>query len=409
MPGKPTRKNSLQLGYSTNVHPGEDMKAVYRSLEDYTIPIRKRVFGDEPCGLELRIGIGSAKDLATARARREFRDFLEEAGLVLFSVNAYPLSDFHARRVKETVYQPSWAEKARATWTSKIGRIVDEVAPEGIKVSISTLGGCFRGHGHEPAVFRKLAANYLSTLEAFLDVEAASGRPMVLAVEPEPETTFETAADVISFFEDYLLPLAFDRWKKRGSRSRIETDLRRVFTVNIDTCHLSVLFEGQVSNLRQLEKAGLELGKVHVTNAVALKNPYRSPEAFKDLRAMNEPKYFHQFCGADESGQAVWRGTDLDQLPKKLSREEHPDVSELRSHFHVPLYLQRYRRLYTTRDDTELALREVIRKRTCSHLVFETYTWPILAGGKKRRQKLINGISREFRWLLDCLESLGVS
>ena len=403
------KKHPLQLGYSTNVHPGEDMKAVYRSLEEYTIPIRKRVFGSEPCGLELRLGIGSARDLATRKARLEFRDYLEESGLVLFSVNAYPLSDFHARRVKETVYQPSWRSPQRASWTSKIGRIVDEIAPEGIKVSISTLGGCFRGHGHTPAVFRKLAANYLSTLETFLEIEAATGRTMVLAVEPEPETTFETAADVISFFEEYLCPLALRRWKKRGTKSRIEADLRRVFTVNIDTCHLSVLFEGQVSNLRQLQKAGLELGKVHVTNAVALRNPYRSPEAFKDLRGMDEPKYFHQFCGVDKAGRATWRGTDLGQLPRRLTRGEHPDVAELRSHFHVPLYLKRYRRLYTTRDDTELALREVVKKRTCSHLVFETYTWPILAGGKKRREKLINGISREYRWLLGCLEKLGVS
>ena len=400
------KKNTLQLGYSTNVHPGEDMKAVYRSLKDYTLPIRKRVFGTEPCGLELRLGIGSAKQLSSRKARLEFRDFLQDSGLVLFSVNAYPLSDFHARRVKETVYQPSWAQPQRASWTARIARIVDEVAPEGIKVSISTLGGCFRGHGHGPTVFRKLATHYLKALEAFLEINDGGGRQMVLAVEPEPETTFETAADVISFFEDYLLPAAFTRWKKRGTKSRIEADLRSVFTVNIDTCHLSVLFEDQVSNLRQLQKAGLELGKVHVTNAVALKNPFRSPTAFRDLRNMNEPRYFHQFCGCDEDGQAVWRGTDLDQLPAKLKRGTHPDISEIRSHFHVPLYLKKYRHLHTTRDDTERALIEVIKQRSCSHLVFETYTWPILAGGKKRKQKLINGITREYRWLLETVEKL---
>ena len=401
-----SKRQPLQLGYSTNVHPGENMEAVYRSLEEYTVPIRKRVFGSESCGLELRLGIGAAKDLSTRRARLEFREFLEESGLVLFSVNAYPLSDFHARRVKETVYQPSWVSPQRARWTSRIARIVDEIAPAGLKVSISTLGGCFRGHGHGPAVFRKLAANYLQTLEALLEIEKANGRPMVLAVEPEPETTFETARDVISFFEEYLCPLALERWKKRGSRARIEADLRKVFTVNIDTCHLSVLFEGQVSNLRELQKAGLELGKVHVTNAVALKNPYRSPAAFKDLRAMDEPKYFHQFCGADEEGRAIWRGTDLDQLPKRLLEGEHPDVVEIRSHFHVPLYLKKYRRLHTTRDDTERALGEVIKRRSCSHLVFETYTWPILAGGTQRRRKLIDGISREYRWLLESIEKL---
>ena len=400
------KKNPLQLGYSTNVHPGEDMKAVYRSLKEYTLPIRKRIFGSETCGLELRLGIGSAKELSSRKARLEFRDFLEESGLVLFSVNAYPLSDFHAHRVKETVYQPSWAQAQRASWTARIARIVDEVAPEGIKVSISTLGGCFRGHGHEPAVFRKLASHYLTALETFLEINARGERQMVLAVEPEPETTFETSQDLIDFFENYLLPAAFSRWKKRGSKGRIEADLRSVFTANIDTCHLSVLFEDQVSNLRQLQKAGLELGKVHVTNAVALKNPFRSPAAFRDLRKMDEPRYFHQFCGCDEKGDAVWRGTDLDQLPAKLQRGVQPEVKELRSHFHVPLYLKKYRRLHTTRDDTERALAEVIRKRTCSHLVFETYTWPILAGGKQRKQKLINGISREYRWLLDAVRRL---
>ena len=84
----------------------------------------------------------------------------------------------------------------------------------------------------------------------------------------------------------------------------------------------------------------------------------------------------------------------------------HPDVVEIRSHFHVPLYLKKYRRLHTTRDDTERALGEVIKRRSCSHLVFETYTWPILAGRTQRRRKLIDGISREYRWLLESIEKL---
>ena len=397
------------LGYSTNVHPGENLDAVRRSLLDYTVPIRERVFGNKSCGLELRLGMGSAREFGTRKARLDFRDFLGECGLELFSVNAYPLTDFHARRVKETVYQPSWAEPDRARWTSRIARIVDDVAPEGLAVSISTLGGCFRGHGHGPSTFAKLAANFLKSCEAFLDITEKSGRDMTLAVEPEPETTFETTAEVVEFFEGFLLPLALERWKKHGRPSRIETDLRRVFSVNVDTCHLSVLFEDQLKSLRLLERAGLRLGKVHVTNAVALRNPFRSPAAYEDLRSMHEPKYFHQFCGRDSGGKIVWRELDLDRLPRKLSRDKHPDVTEIRSHFHVPLYLARYRRLYTTRDDTELALREVVRRRTCSHLVFETYMWPILAGRKNQRETLIDGITREYRWLLATLDKLGVA
>ena len=397
------------IGYSTNVHGGENLKAVERSLREYTVPIRKRIFGSSGCGLELRLGMGSARDLATAKARAAFKDFLGECGLTLFSVNAYPLTDFHARRVKETVYQPSWAQAARATWTNKIAEIVDDIAPAELPLSISTLGGCFRGHGHGPSVFRKLAANYLKSCRAFLEIGEASGRDLTLAAAPEPETTFETARDIINFFESHLLPLAFESWKDRGRKSRIESDLRRVFSANIDTCHLSVLFEDQVENLRLLEKKGIRLGKVHVTNAVALRSPFRSKSAYEDLRDMNEPKYFHQFCGTNAGGEVIWREDDLVHLPRKLDRAKHPDVAEIRSHFHVPLYLERYKRLYTTRDDTERALREIVKRRSCPHLVFETYTWPILTGRKNQREKLIDGISREYRWLLSTLDGLGVT
>ena len=397
-----------RLGYSTNVHPGENLDAVRRSLRQYTGPIRERVYGDDPAGLELRLGIGSARDLESKHAREEFRELLDELRLELFSVNAYPLSDFHARRVKEIVYQPSWAESARATWTSRIGRIVSDLVEPGEEISISTLGGAFRRQAHGPVTFRKLAKNYLRTCRDFLDITAASGCELILAVEPEPETTFETAGDVIEFFEGYLLPLAIERWKRRGTRARIESDLRRVFTLNVDTCHLSVLFEDQVQSLRQLEKAGLRVGKVHVTNAVSLRNPWRSPEAYRDLRQMHEPKYFHQFCAIDRRGQIAWRELDLADLPRKLVKGEHPEVVEARSHFHVPLYLKRYKRLHTTRDDTVRALAEVVKKRSCRHLVFETYTWPLLTEARDRRAQLIRGITREWKFLLETLRDLRV-
>ena len=387
------------IGYSTNVHRGETLKQVYRFLREYTIPIKQRVFGDRRAGLELRLGIGSAGDLQTAKSRRQFGEFLEEAGLELFSVNAFPLLDFHARRVKEKVYEPSWAKSERARWTNRIARIFADLLPENTTGSLSTLGGCYRREGHDPRTFRKLAACYLKTLETLFDLER-EGKPVVLAVEPEPETTFETVDDVVVFFEDYLLPRAFDRWKNRGSRGRVEAAVRRLFTVNVDTCHLSVLFEDQVKSLRRLERAGIRLGKLHVTNAVALKNPYRSPAAYQDLRSMDEPRYFHQFCGVDSRGRVAWRGLDLDRLPRRLDRGGHPDIVELRSHFHVPLYLRRHLRLSTTQDDTVRAVREVLRRRSTDHLVLETYTWPILAGEHDQQRKLINGIVKEFRWLL---------
>jgi hypothetical protein len=392
-----------QVGYSTNVHRSRRLADIYRYLREFTLPIKQRVYGESSAGLELHLNIGTTKDLMEPRAREKFRAFLVEAGLVLFSVNAYPLLDFHARRVKETVYLPSWAERKRARWTSAIARVVADLIPDGLHGSISTLGGCFRPHSHGPATFRKLAANYLEALSAFLAVERERGKQLVLAVEPEPETSFETCAEVVAFFEDYLLPLACERWKRKGSRSRIEADLRRVFTVNLDTCHLSVLFEDQEANLRTLAAGGLKLGKVHVTNAVELRRPFRSRAAYQDLREMDEPRYFHQFCGSDSEGRVIWRGIDLSDLPRRLDPLLHPRVTAIRSHFHVPLYLRRYRRLYTTQDDTARALHAVRRAGECEHLVLETYTWPLLTRDGNRSEKLIEGIAKEFRWFLGLL------
>lgn len=393
---------SWKLGYSTNVHPGETLAQVHDFLARHTSPIKRRLFGDEPAGLELRLGIGTARELRAAAARHRLRGAIEDAGLELFSINAYPLRDFHARRVKDDVYRPSWARVERARWTSTIARAVARLVPPGREVSISTLGGGFRRDGHDHRTLRRMARNYLTTLETLRELEE-EGFPFLLAAEPEPETTFETVEDVIRFLEDHLLPVAREAWRGRKTRRRIEEDVRRLFTVNLDTCHLSTLFEDPVRSIRRLASAGVRLGKLHATSCVALRRPRRAPAGWRDLRGMHEPRYLHQFCGVDGEGRVTWRGLDLDELPRSLRAGRHPDVEEIRSHFHVPLYLKRFRRLETTREDTARAVREIRRSRATRHIVIETYTWPIIARGDGAEDRLRRGIAAEFRWLLEVL------
>ena len=392
------------LAYSTNVHRGESLADVYRFLDAYTIPIRKRLFGKARAGLELRLGIGSATELKKPAQREAFRGYLEENGLVPFSINAYPLRNFHSKRVKKQVYLPSWADAQRSRWTTTIAEIFAELLPTGMTGTISTLGGAYKPAEPGPGILRKIASNYLKTLEALARIEQATGKRILLAVEPEPYTTFETAADVIEFFESYLFPQARSTWRRRGlSATRTEERLRKFFTVNYDTCHFSVLFQDQVQSLRSLRRAGLKVGKVHVTNAISLANPHRAPLGYKEFRGMDEPRYFHQFCGKETDGNTRWRGPDLKHLPVKFGSQQ-PTLAELRSHYHVPIYLQKWRRLKTTRDETRKALLEVLRTRQCEHLVIETYTWPLL----EKEDRLVRGIAKEFRWLLKILAEMGV-
>jgi hypothetical protein len=222
----------------------------------------------------------------------------------------------------------------------------------------------------------------------------------VLAVEPEPDTTLETASEVIRFFEDVLLPAARAAWRGRfRTGSALEAVLRRYFTVNLDTCHLSAVFQSPARSLLELAGAGIATGKIHATSTLALGRPFRSPRGYAELRRMHEPRFLHQVAGAGAGGRLIWRGRDLGELPRRLRRGCFPAVEELRTHFHVPLHLRRWGRLRTTQDDTREALRTAVSRRLCAHIVIETYTWPVLA----REEDLIGGLAREFRWLLGVL------
>ncbi len=392
----------LHLGYSTNVHRGETLRQVYDFLRDYSIPVARRVFGDAPAGLELRFGIEAARELGDRDARERFRAFLEQSRLELFSVNAFPLQDFQARQVKERVYAPDWRSRDRVVWTRRIAAILADLMPPGVTGSVSTLGGTYRPWSHTSATLDRIADNYLRVLETLEEIEERTGRRVVLAAEPEPDTSFEVAADVIRFVEGHLLPRARERWRGRRP-SVIEESVRTRFTVNLDTCHFSVLFHQPAAAIRELLAAGIAIGKIHVTSAPALRNPHRASRGYDVLRSMDEPRYLHQFCGVDGNGREIWRGRDLDELPPRLRRDAHPDLAELRTHFHVPLYLKRWRLLRTTQDETLDALRVALSRRACDHLVIETYTWPVLAS----EDRLVSGIAREYRWLLESLERLG--
>jgi hypothetical protein len=403
----------LLVAYSTNVHPGEDLDQVYRSLRQYTLPVRDRVFGKRSqAGLELRLGIGAARELLDPGARERFGRFLEEGGLRLFSINAYPLLDFHQKRVKESVFRPPWTDPRRALWTRAISCILADLLPAGVTGSVSTLGGSYRAWGHGVRVWDRIARGYLEVVETLAALEEGTGKRIVLAVEPEPDTTFECSDDLVSFFEDHLLPQARARWKRRWSGAWVESLLRRHFTVNLDTCHLSVVFRKPHLEMERLARAGIAIGKVHVTSALAVARPRSAGRAYQELRALREPRYLHQVRGADSAGEPVFAAPDLGELPPRLegrrpgkagSRREAGDLGrleELRAHFHVPIHAARWRGLATTQSETREAVVAAVQSRRCRQLVIETYTWPLLA----REEALVAGIAREFRWLLKVIE-----
>ena len=69
-----------------------------------------------------------------------------------------------------------------------------------------------------------------------------------------------------------------------------------------------------------------------------------------------------------------------------------------RVHFHVPIYVERFGLLSTSRPDIEACLHAVRQCPELSHFEIETYAWTVLPESL-RQPSLAEGIAAEIRWL----------
>lgn len=110
-------RKSLPLGYEMNAHPASSVEDLHAAIRDYVLPVRERVCPGEPFAIAPHIGTELVKELSRTHVAEGVGSWLRDHGLHLYTINAFPLQNFHARRVKEEVYQPSWAKVSRAQIT----------------------------------------------------------------------------------------------------------------------------------------------------------------------------------------------------------------------------------------------------------------------------------------------------
>lgn len=389
---------SHPFGYEMNAHPASTVSDLRSAIDDFVVPVRDRVCPGESFAIAPHIGQSLAGQLSRKGVAESVGEHLRDLGLHLYTVNAFPLKDFHAKRVKEQVYLPSWAHVARANTTCRIADVLVRMAPDSRHLTISTLGGGYRPAGDSTATHEKMADGYLKVVAHLARIEQHTGIFIALNAEPEPDTTFECAEDVIAFWKQHLQPRLPDLARLLGChRSRAEGLLRRHWTVNLDACHSAVLFRSPVEDWRRLDRAGIIVGKVHITSAIALPNPGRSPAAYDELLQHIEPRYLHQSAARMKDGNVV----RLADLPD-IRQQDLSTISEIRTHFHVPLSGARHGKLHTTRKEATALLKEALRRQEqAPHIAIETYTWPLLTRGVKKseqRKRLVDGITAEMRW-----------
>ncbi len=388
------------LGYCTNIHPGETWNEIRTNVESHVLEVKRQVAPDRPFGVGLRLSGVAARALREPATLAAFRDFLEQHGLYVFTINAFPYGPFHGRVVKEAVYRPDWLEPERLAYSDDVAHILAGLVPPESAASISTVPGCFRDRARSPQDVATLGheiARHAATLWRLRE----SGRASIgIALEPEPECVIETTAQAVPFLEQHVFGGAGARAFREATgldAAGAETALRHHVGVCLDACHAAVEFERPAEILAALAAAGVRVLKLQVSAGLRITRP--DGDALAALDRFAEAVYLHQVV--------IRRGTALTRvldLPEALANADPANLGdEWRVHFHVPLFHASLGPF----DSTQPFLIELLalhrRAPFTDHLEVETYTWDVLPA-ELRAEPVTDAIARELRWTIDQLE-----
>jgi hypothetical protein len=175
--------------------------------------------------------------------------------------------------------------------------------------------------------------------------------------------------------------------------------------VNYDTCHLAVEFEEPQAAIAALRRNGIKISKLHLSSALKVRP---TVAARRELAAFADDIYLHQVVARAADGQRlVFK--DLTPALNDVAAFAHPETTEWRIHFHIPLHSPATEWYENTTDHVTGVLDLLQADPTlCSHLEMETYTWEVLPAGLKNRTVVAQLVS-EYDWTLKRLAERGLA
>ncbi|QDU96186.1 metabolite traffic protein EboE [Lignipirellula cremea] len=378
----------IALGYCTNVHAGADLETNKANLERHAVAVKAKFSPHAPMGVGLWLPSVTAQKLRQPGETERFADWLGERGLSPFTLNGFPYGDFHQPIVKHDVYLPTWFDPRRRDYTLDLIDILDGLLPAGEEGSISTSPIAWGDPTLTDAQWASATANLREVAARLARLEQESGRRIRLCLEPEPGCQLQYSRQMVDLFEQYLLP------------GGDEDAVRRYLGVCHDVCHAAVMFEGQTAVLQRYQAAGIGVGKVQISSAVCVDFDRISPtdraEAVEQLRGFSEDRYLHQTVVQTDDGTETF----FEDLPLALAQAGDPVelASRWRVHFHVPVYLEKFGLLSTSRNQIEECLVAARELTDCRHFEVETYAWGVLPP-ELQQAELADGIAAEMEYI----------
>ncbi|MBC5991263.1 metabolite traffic protein EboE [Pontibacter cellulosilyticus] len=398
------------LTYCTNIHPGETWKEVFLSLKQYLPPLKKDLSPDKPFGIGLRLSNLASKELLEGSNLQEFKVWLSEENLYVFTMNGFPYGGFHHQEVKDDVHKPDWTTEDRVKYTIRLANILAELLPSGMEGGISTSPLSYKpwlldaDETKMNSVYTSCTQHLLQVVEALLEIKQRIGKQIHIDIEPEPDGLLENSDEVISYYDKWLLPRGIKRLQKSEGfdDSQAREAIYQHLQLCYDVCHFALAYEKPSEAFAKLKQAGIKIGKIQLSAALKTKLPEdveTRGELAESFATLAESTYLHQVVERSDDGEL----TQYPDLTFALQHIRKPNAVEWRTHFHVPLFTEQYNGLQSTQEDVTQVLQLLRKEQITQHLEVETYTWEVLP--EEIKTDLPESIKREMQWVLQSINN----
>ena len=358
-----------QPGWCTNVLPTRSIAELANTLE----MMSNGLPSNTPVGLWLPDTMLKENP---AIAVQPLAECLQRLGRSLLGFNAFPVGDFHQKRVKDAVYQPAWDQPARLASTLRAAEAMIALSSPNCDLCLTTVPVGWPSH----QVDLKRAVSMLhEACEALNELGRAHNRTLALAIEPEPRCIIPTARSFTEFVANTPLEGAVANGSLR---------------VCLDACHLVVEDESPEEAVNCLTQAGIQIGRVQVSSAPEAD----TPAAIAAMLALDEARWMHQTLVDSESGRKIFN--DLSEA------QQCPHVGLWRTHFHVPVHRTSFGDLKTTQAWIGRLLHAVAATDQRPPVEVETYAWDVLPESY-RCATLQDEIRRELEWTSQVMREVG--
>lgn len=396
--------NFFHLTYCTKIHPGCGWDELFGNLRALVPQLKARLAPARPFGLGLRLSNDESRELLAGDRLAEFQEFLTRHRLYVFTLNGFPYGTLAGQPVKEGIFAPDWRTSQRLEYSLRLVDILARLLPPGLEGGISTLPLSYKPWlaAADDAALARITDNLVRLTARLIEVEEETGKLIHLDLEPEPGGLLECSGEVVEFFQSWLLPRGAPQLAATAGLGEAEARRRLLkhLRVCLDTCHLAVAFEDPAAALNSLAANGIRVGKVQITAGLEVMVPTDGrPRAHlaRQLTPFTRSPYLHQVIAREEGGRRrrfpdLWQALALmDRCPEGLWR----------THYHMPLFVERYGALASTSEVTREVLSLLRAQRFCPHLEIETYTWEWLPPELKK--DLLGSLTEEYEWVLEVL------